>query len=166
MKKTKYVFVLSTIIAIGAQARQQRVRCESMSDRYTECSVGGRIRDMRLEQQLSHASCSEGRSYGIAGRESIYVDRGCRAVFIVEVNDGWGGGGGGGGWGSGRDFNVRCESFGGSYKECDTGVIIRRVELYRQISGTACIEGRNWTYDRRVIKVKDGCRADFRVSGR
>jgi hypothetical protein len=37
------------------------------------------------------------------------------------------------------------------------------VRLVRQRSGSACIQGRTWGYDRRGIWVDRGCRADFEL---
>lgn len=157
----KCLLVLIAVTAINAHSRVRQIRCESMSDRYTECSAGGRVQNISLERQLSHASCQEGRSFGVANvNDRIYVDRGCRGVFNVDVSEGWGGGGGF------DDFDVKCESWGGAYNECEPGVTIRRVVLKRQVSGSPCIEGQTWIYDRRLIKVKNGCRAVFRVTPR
>jgi hypothetical protein len=39
----------------------------------------------------------------------------------------------------------------------------RDIQLNRQISGSACIEGQTWGTDNRGIWVDRGCRAEFRV---
>ena len=58
---------------------------------------------------------------------------------------------------------LRCESDYGHRRECrfeGDG----RIELSRQISRTACIEGRTWGKEgRHTVWVSDGCRADFHV---
>jgi len=60
---------------------------------------------------------------------------------------------------------IVCESDRDNYNFCriDTrgGVILRQ-----QLSSSACIQGRNWGYDRDGIWVDDGCRAEFEVQGR
>src|SRR5690606_13132073 len=58
---------------------------------------------------------------------------------------------------------IRCESNDGRTRECATGG--GRVMLERQISNSACIEGRSWGYGRNGIWVSQGCRADFRIIG-
>lgn len=58
---------------------------------------------------------------------------------------------------------IRCESNDGRTRECATGG--GRVILERQISNSACIEGRSWGYGRNGIWVSQGCRADFRIVG-
>ncbi|MBO8042123.1 DUF3011 domain-containing protein, partial [Pseudomonas aeruginosa] len=53
-----------------------------------------------------------------------------------------------------------------SYENKDKECRIRvrhEVRLVRQKSVTACIEDRNWGWDRRGVWVSDGCRAEFRV---
>src|SRR5581483_5865280 len=40
------------------------------------------------------------------------------------------------------------------------------VRLVRQRSGSPCIEGRTWGYDRNGIWVDRGCRADFETNAR
>jgi hypothetical protein len=58
---------------------------------------------------------------------------------------------------------VRCESKDGRAQQCPA-VTRGGVRLVRQLSRTACIEGRNWGYDARAIWVEGGCRADFEVA--
>ena len=38
------------------------------------------------------------------------------------------------------------------------------VQLARQISGSPCVFGRTWGYNRNEIWVRDGCRAEFSVN--
>jgi hypothetical protein len=37
------------------------------------------------------------------------------------------------------------------------------VELLRQLSGTACVQGQSWGWDAEGVWVDGGCRALFRV---
>jgi hypothetical protein len=60
------------------------VTCQSNDNRLTRCDIGDLVLGVRVRRQLSRASCSEGYSYG-ADRDSIWVDRGCRAEFEVRV---------------------------------------------------------------------------------
>lgn len=58
---------------------------------------------------------------------------------------------------------IRCESDRGRRHECSFDGW-GRVELVRQISRTACVEGRTWgTEGRHTVWVSDGCRADFLI---
>lgn len=66
-------------------------------------------------------------------------------------------------YGANEGGTIRCESNDGRTRECATGG--GRVVLERQISNSACIEGRSWGYSRNGIWVGQGCRADFRVMG-
>ena len=61
---------------------------------------------------------------------------------------------------------IRCESDYGRRHDC-TFNGWGRVGLSRQLSRTACVEGRTWgTSGRNTIWVSDGCRADFVITRR
>ncbi len=161
----------------GWSGNGQRLRCESDNGRTRTCAIPSRA-EVRLVRQLSNARCIEGRTWG-QDRGGLWVTQGCRGEFEVygRGNGGWGNGGGwsnGGGWGSGGGWSngggwddddddgrtFRCESDNGRTRLC--GVDGRRVELVRQLSSSACIEGRTWGRDNRGVWVTDGCRAEFR----
>ena len=55
---------------------------------------------------------------------------------------------------------VRCESADGRTRECAADTR-GGVQLVRQLSRAACVEGRNWGYGRGGIWVSQGCRAEF-----
>lgn len=135
----------------------QTVRCESNDGRYRRCNLPDRGR-AQLLRQLSRSPCIEGRSWG-SDRGSVWVTDGCRGDFAAAR------GGHGGGWGNsdygdrGRTF--RCESIDGRYIECAANTRAG-VQLLRQLSNAACIEGRTWGYGNRGIWVAQGCRAEFR----
>lgn len=159
----------------GYAGNAQRIRCESNDGRSRTCPINGRG-DVRLVRQLSKAQCAEGYSWG-QDRNAIWVSRGCRAEFeVYGRGNGWNGGGwnnggynnggynnGGynGGYGNGYGRTFRCESEKGRTRTC--GVDGRGgVQLVRQLSNAACIEGRTWGRDSRGVWVTDGCRAEFR----
>ena len=60
--------------------------------------------------------------------------------------------------------NVTCASDDGNRHVCrvDTS---RGVQMTNQRSGSPCIQGQTWNYDRRGIWVDKGCRADFFLGG-
>ncbi len=61
-----------------------------------------------------------------------------------------------------QDVSVRCES-GGKMNRCGfTGA--GTVTLMRQLSKSACVQGKSWGYSGNTIWVDNGCRADFVVS--
>ncbi|HMN67562.1 MAG TPA: DUF3011 domain-containing protein [Bdellovibrionales bacterium] len=60
-----------------------QIVCESHDRRLNECDAGGRIADVGVERVLSTSSCVKGRSWG-HGRNTIWVDNGCRAIFRVH----------------------------------------------------------------------------------
>lgn len=144
------------VLPWGRPGNTGLVRCESEDGRYRRCALPGRGRAV-LVRQLSKSACIEGRSWG-DDRGAVWVDQGCRGEFSVER--------GRGRWddddrpgSSGRVF--RCESSDGRYIEC-AAETRRGVQLLRQLSKAACIEGRSWGYGRGVVWVAQGCRAEFR----
>ncbi len=74
------------------------------------------------------------------------------------------GGSYGGNYGNGNDGGFRCESNDNRTQRCavQSG---GGVQLVRQLSSAACIEGRTWGQDRNAVWVSQGCRAEFRSSG-
>lgn len=140
--------------------------CESYSNRYQECSVnapGG----VRLVQQWSRSPCVEGDTWGTT-RNSVWVDRGCRAEFSVNTwNSGRPGQPGHGQPGHGQpgygDVLVRCESRDNRQLRCPADVGRGEVELVTQLSRTQCVEGVNYGWDVGSIWVSSGCRGEFRV---
>ena len=145
------------------------VRCESNDGRVRECATGGGR--VVLERQHSQSPCIEGRSWGYA-RSGVWVAQGCRADFRVidggygddRYGNGYGYGYGNQGYGGGYGYGntVRCESNDGRLRRCSLNGQ-GRAELVRQLSRSACIEGRNWGSDYGSVWVSQGCRAEFAV---
>jgi hypothetical protein len=73
------IAVAVTSLSAGAD---QRIRCESEDYAYQECPIG-KHGYVRLNRQLSDASCKQGRTWDY-DRRSIWVDDGCAAEFLVE----------------------------------------------------------------------------------
>jgi len=95
---------LSMLAVPPAAANERHVTCGSKNYGYNYCRVytGGRV---RLVHQTSKKTCNEGESWGYDS-QGIWVDRGCRADFIVD--EAYGGGWGGnynGGYNSHHDYN-------------------------------------------------------------
>jgi hypothetical protein len=57
---------------------------------------------------------------------------------------------------------ITCESANGRKEVCPVNTA-GGVTLYRQLSSTACVQGRNWNINPSVIWVSGGCRAQFMV---
>jgi hypothetical protein len=67
----------------GGGRPPQQIRCESNGNNYRLCPVNiQRGDDVRIANQLSSASCQQGRSWGVQAN-GIWVNRGCRANFII-----------------------------------------------------------------------------------
>lgn len=147
--------------------------CESQEGRYRECRANTR-NGVRLVRQLSTRPCIEGRTWG-TGRDSIWVNDGCRAEFAVggrsygydrddddRYRYGWQGDDYGNrygqGWNTGR--SVMCASYGSRPNRCPMDTRYG-VDLVRQISSKRCVEGRNWGVGNGDVWVDHGCRAEF-----
>lgn len=57
------------------------IRCESHGGRTQYCDIG-RVRDVRLERQLSRGECTEGYTWGV-DRRGLWVTQGCRGEFSI-----------------------------------------------------------------------------------
>ncbi len=140
-----------------------RIECRSSNYRFTRCGADWRRAD--LVRQLSETRCIEGQTWGV-DRRGLWVDRGCAGIFVER-----GRGGRDGGWNPGpdwdRDIRLTCQSDDYRYRMCsvDTGRG-SDVRIVRQLSDTACIEGRTWGWNRAGIWVSGGCAAVFRVDRR
>ncbi len=132
------------------QGQTVSIKCESLDHRYNSCFVGYDVDQVVLEQQLSRASCSQGFNWGFDhSRGTVWVDRGCRAVFRVYKRV--------------EPRFVECSSLDFRYSSCYVGPGLHRVELSRQLSRASCILGRTWGFTYDSIWVDRGCRAQFRV---
>jgi len=145
----------------------QELYCASDNGRRNYCNVDTRS-GVRMVRQRSDAACIQGRTWGF-DRRGIWVDRGCRADFILGNRDEGRDRGGRdrdrGGREGDRGGSVQtfyCESGDGKRHWCREG-IGGSVRLVRQRSGSPCIEGRTWGRDRSGVWVDRGCRADFEV---
>ncbi|TKR34158.1 DUF3011 domain-containing protein [Luteimonas gilva] len=126
----------------------QRIRCESVNNRSQTCPTPWRG-DSRLVRQLSGTACEEGRTWQ-SQRGQVYVGGGCRAEFEEAPYDP----------GHGIGGSIRCESTNGRPNTCRTPWA-GPSRLVRQISGSACDEGRTWFSQRGQVSVSGGCRAEF-----
>jgi len=157
-------FVLSASFAFSCSAsaqpgygQPQTITCSSNDGKRNWCDVG-RAADAQLSRQISGSPCVRGSTWGLDDR-GLWVDRGCRAEFII--------GGRGGNYPpqAGPDQGtIRCSSDDGKRNWCNIGNA-RDAQLVRQISGSPCIQGRTWGIDNRGLWVDRGCRADFAIGG-
>jgi Protein of unknown function (DUF3011) len=140
------------------------VTCSSDDGRRHYCNAdtsGG----VQMTRQRSGSACVQGRSWGY-DRRGIWVDHGCRADFLVRRSNGRYNGPDrrpDNRYGGGRMITCSSDDGGRHYCNADTRGGVRMVN---QRSGSACVQGRSWGYDRRGIWVDHGCRADFEVGNR
>lgn len=127
--------------------------CGLADGRFEHCAADTRG-GVRLLRQLSRAACIEGRTWG-HDRRGVWVSGGCRGEFQVF----------GPAPGHGAGGLVLCESHHNRREICPVPVR-GSVVLERQLSRSACIEGRTWGWNPGGIWVAGGCRGEFRVLGR
>jgi hypothetical protein len=141
----------------GGGNNGRTIRCESTDNRTRECAAGFRGRAV-LTRQLSDSRCVEGRSWGQRG-SNIWVSQGCRGEFAEgRGGGGWNPGGPGGG---DPNYTVTCASDDNRRHTCDWNERNGRPVIVKQLSKTACVEGRTWAYRNGQLWVDDGCRARF-----
>jgi hypothetical protein len=97
---------------------------------------------------LSNSNCIQGQSWGYNGN-TIWVDRGCRADFLVSPVST-----------TITTATLICESDRGGRRVCRADTTFG-VRLSRRLSKDSCIEGRSWGYNRNGVWVSRGCRAEF-----
>jgi len=181
MRKWMFLGALLYLGAVGVQRAAAQsgttslnypnITCASddMRRHYCRIDTQGRV---RMVNQRSGSPCVQGQTWGF-DNGGIWVDRGCRADFVV----GRGGGGypppgngyyppPGGGYrpppGPSPGGTITCSSNNGKRNFCSvyTG---RGVRLTNQRSGSPCVQGQTWGWNSQGIWVDRGCRADFQV---
>lgn len=159
------VLVLVPVVAIA----QTNVRCES-NGKMRQCGFSG-IGTVQLSNQLSRNACFEGQTWGYSGN-TIWVDRGCRADFIVNPS-----------YGNRSDnrpydnrpygnpsyvntppsgLTIQCVSENNRRHNCVADTRFG-VQLSRQLSSNVCVQGSTWGYTSNGVWVDRGCRAEFLV---
>jgi hypothetical protein len=140
------------------------VSCSSRNLRRAICPADTRG-GVRLKKQKSRASCRG--NWGFTANH-IWVDKGCRATFQLNINSNQHNNSRQPGYGRGdhhspsqpQNSNILCESLNSRHTTCAIP-LGAKVQLLRQLSRSSC--NNNWGYNRREIWVSNGCRAEFSV---
>jgi hypothetical protein len=158
------VSCMTALLATAAPAaKAQTITCSSNNGRRSYCPADTRG-GVQMVRQRSDARCIQGSSWGY-DRRGIWVDRGCRADFVINRYAPGRPGRPGIGPGPGRPpmgQTITCSSDNGRRNFCPVDTR-GGVQLVRQRSDARCTQGYSWGYDRRGIWVDRGCRADFVV---
>ncbi|MEQ1354108.1 MAG: DUF3011 domain-containing protein [Candidatus Acidiferrum sp.] len=149
--------VLALLILPALAAAQDSVKCESNDGNRQYCGSYN-YDQVRFDRQISESSCTEGQTWGV-DRDGLWVDRGCRAMFLVGGDNRRGGNQYGGG---SAQNSVTCSSDDGNRQYCGN-YNYDQVRLERQISGSPCTDGQTWGVDRNGLWVDRGCRAVFTI---
>jgi hypothetical protein len=132
------------------------ITCSSNDGRRKYCNADTRA-GVRMTRQLSKPPCDQNRTWGY-DRSGIWVDRGCRAEFMVGNFNG-----GGRGPGTPPKTIINCSSNDGRRHWCSADTEHYGARLVRQISGSPCRQGETWGMQPGSVWVDRGCRADFEV---
>src|SRR6201992_1625547 len=98
-----FFFVFAALLAPIATPAQQTITCESNDGGRKHCGPAN-PGQVRLQRQISGSECIQDRPGGVDAR-GLWVDRGCRADFLIGggnnyYDNGQGGGPGPGGPGA------------------------------------------------------------------
>ena len=154
----------ATFMMTARPAMGQTLTCSSDDGKRHYCSANTQ-RGVSMVRQRSGSPCTQGSTWGY-DRRGVWVDRGCRADFVLSANNGRPGYGsgfrpGGNGYNGGGQ-TLTCSSDDGKRHYCSANTA-RGVQMTNQRSGSPCRQGYSWGYDRRGVWVDRGCRADFLV---
>lgn len=134
----------------------EEVPCLSLGDGYRECRVASSGKIM-LVREMSDNLCMEGVTWGTLFEGTVWVKRGCQALFKTMPPD----------HAPGRKAMARtitCESQDGARKHCEADTAFG-VAMTRQLSDELCSIGKTWDFDDKGIWVAEGCRAQFVLGG-
>jgi hypothetical protein len=157
MRSCRILFLfLMVCYPLGRAYAQQTIPCNSDDGKKHYCQAETHA-GVELVKQRSDAPCRKGDSWDYDD-SGVWVDKGCRADFLLSGNAGPETGGG-----LVSRRTVRCSSNNGRRNYCNLNTPHARIRLLQQISGSSCVEGTTWGFDARGIWVDQGCRADFTV---
>ncbi len=180
MRKWVFLAALLFLGSIGVQRASaqngltsqngRNFTCASNDFKRHYCNVDTRY-GVTLVKQNSGSPCIQGQTWGY-DRQGTWVDRGCRAAFVLGAGyrppppppgNGYYPPPGNGYYpppGPPQSGTITCSSNNMNRNFCSayTG---RGVRLVNQRSGSPCVLGQTWGYNNKGIWVDRGCRADF-----
>ena len=185
-RKVLSPLVLCLLAALSEHGfAQYSLTCASEDGRRHYCAADTRA-GVSLQRQRSKSVCTQGTTWGF-DQNGVWVDRGCRADFLVNTPSSVRDHDRDGDRDHDRDrdrdrdrdqdryrndwrrpdetMQLTCSSNDGERHYCESD-IQGKVTMTRQRSGSPCREGYSWDYDRRGLWVDHGCRADFQLTGR
>lgn len=152
--------IVAAFVIFCPRSSAQTISCSSDDGHRRYCPADTRG-GVRMLKQRSESPCNQGYSWGF-DRGGVWVDRGCRADFVIDTYQYRGPGGPG--YGNGNAGTISCSSDDGRRHYCPADSR-GQIRLARQRSESPCREGYSWGSDNRGVWVDHGCRADFAVDG-
>jgi hypothetical protein len=146
-------------------AKTRTIQCVSDGNKKRSFCQADTRGGVRMAKALNGSACTYGKSWGydVGG---VWVDRKCQAEFEI------GGGasynppevpGTGHIWGAGNGLkSFACSSDDGKRRTCEADTSSGAV-LTKDLSGTACVRGETWGFDRHGVWVDRGCRGEFQT---
>ena len=74
-------------ISDSAEQSTFNLLLESQNMEHDNRKIRG-VASMTMKKQESYTACTFGETFGF-DEKKVWVDRGCRAVFVVKMNQGW-----------------------------------------------------------------------------
>ena len=146
-----FALSLGLLLLPAFAAAQDSLKCESNDGNRQYCGSYNPDQ-VQFDRQISESPCAEGQTWGI-DRDGLWVDRGCRATFIIRGGSDRGyqnrddrPAGPGGPSGQTGQSSLTCSSDDGNRQYCGN-YNPDQVRLDRQISGSPCTEGQTWGVD-------------------
>lgn len=144
-------------------AGNERVFCQSGVNRRTNCAFSRPASNVQLVRDMGRAQCFEGQNWNW-DTNGLWVENSCAGEFVATAR---------GNFGSGGPYDgnpvagasVVCESHDNRVARCalpGRG----QVQMVRQLSRSACVEGQSWGHTRGEVWVSGGCRAEFALARR
>jgi hypothetical protein len=155
--------LLGSLVDNGKEYGHARTfTCSSIDKKRVYCQADTRG-GVRLLKATTGASCVYGKSWGydVGG---VWVDRQCQAEFETGASAAYKAPevpGTGHVWGAGNGLkSVTCSSDDGKRRYCEADTSAG-VVLVKDLSGSACVRGETWGFDRRGVWVEKNCRGQF-----
>jgi hypothetical protein len=143
---------LVSLVVVDLAGALRSINCASDGKRYRYCPAKT-YGSARIDKQFSDAPCTFGKSWGYDAN-GVWVDKGCRALFVVgepTVRPPIGGG-----------SRITCQSPKGKRQYCRANTR-GYARLMTQLSKSPCTLGYTWGWDDNGVWVDRGCRGEFLV---
>jgi hypothetical protein len=152
--------MLGALIEHGADyqsARRVECKADDKKRKYCQADTRGGVRF------IDGVNCNYGKSWGYEAG-AVWVERQCQGHFEIGGAESYQAPevpGTGHVWGAGNGLkSITCASGDGNRRYCEANTS-GGVVLLKDLSGSACVRGETWGYDRRGVWVEKPCNGQF-----